>query len=93
MAEEVKDMESHLYYKDLIGATQAGTAGLGMKKYTFFNKAYSLVKSKLVSDDIRTSQKEIHQAKAAGFAQGERIKCRYVEPKSLSWSKLGQWSP
>ena len=68
MVEEVKDMESHLYSKDFFGATQAGRAGLGMKKHTLSYKASSFEMRKLISDEIRTSQEEAHQPKAAEFS-------------------------
>ena len=65
-----------------------------MMKNTFFNKASSLVKRKLVSDEIWSSQEEIHQARAAGFAQqGAWMKLELVEARSLSWSELWSMKP
>ena len=64
-------MGSHLYYKDIVGATQDGRACLVMKKHTFFNEASLFVKKNMESNDIRISQEEIHEAKVAGFAQQE----------------------
>ena len=91
VTEEAKDMESYLYFKDIVGVT---LACLGMKKHTFFNEASSFVKRKLVSNRIRTSQEEIHQAKAAGSAQeGEWIKWKSFKPRSLSWSELWSMEP
>ena len=63
-------MERQLYYKEIVGAIKAGRAGLGRQKYKFSKKASSFVMRKMDSDEIRTSQAEIHLAKAAGFAQG-----------------------
>ena len=94
VAEEVKDMDSWLYYKDIVGASQAGRTGLVRKKHTFFNKASSFVKKKLVSDEIRTSQEEICQTKAAGFTQqAVWMKWESVEPRSLLWSEFCSVEP
>ena len=67
--EVVEAMESHLWHKDIVGATQSGRAGLGMQKHTYFYRASSYEKRKLVADEIRASQEEAHQTKAAGLVQ------------------------
>ena len=67
--EEVEAMESCLQHKDIIGATQSGRAGLGMQKHTYFYRASSYEKRKLVADEIRASQEEARQTKAAGLVQ------------------------
>ena len=67
--EEVEAMESQLQHKDIVGATQSGRAGLGMQKHTYFYRASSCEKRKLVADEIRASQEEACQTKAAGLVQ------------------------
>ena len=42
MAEEVKDLNSCLYFKDIVITNQAGRSGLVMKKHEFFYKVLHL---------------------------------------------------
>ena len=63
--EEVEAMESHLWHKDIVGATQSGRAGLGMQKHSYFYRASSYEKRKLVADEIRASQEEACQTKCS----------------------------
>ena len=92
--EEVEAMESHLQHKDIFGATQSGGAGLGMQKHTYFYRASSYEKRKLVADEIRASQEEARQTKAAGLVQqGTWTRWETIEARSLSWSELWSMEP
>ena len=92
--EEVEAMESWLQHKDIIGATQSGRAGLGMQKHTYFYRASSYEKRKLVADEIRASQEEACQTKASGLVQqGTWTRWETIEARSLSWSELWSMEP
>ena len=83
--EEVEAMESCLWQKDIVGATQSGRAGLGMQKHTYFYRASSYEKRKLIADVIRASQEEAHQTKAAGLVQkGTLTRWETIKARSLS---------
>ena len=92
--EEVEAMESWLWHKDIVSATQSGRAGLGMQKHTYFYRASSNEKRKLVAVEIRANQEEVHQTKAAGLVQqGTWTRWETIEARSLSWSELWSMKP
>ena len=90
----LKQWKAGFQHKDIVGATQSGRVGLGMQKYTYFYRASSYEKRKLVADEIRASQEEAHQTKAAGLVQ-QRTWTRWenMEARSLSWSEMWSMEP
>ena len=94
VSEEIDSMESQLYFHDIVGATQTGRSGLGMSKHTYFHKSSVQDKRQLVLEEIRVSQEEVCQAKAASMSQqGAWMKWESAEARSLSWADIWSMEP
>ena len=93
-AKALQEAEASLQIKEVIGATQTGTAGLGSTPHRWFSRKDSRGHRDMVITELKMIEEEKRVATAAGQAkQCAWMNWEEAEARKLSWSSLMTMEP
>ena len=93
-AKALQEAEASLQIKEVIGATQTGTAGLGSTPHRWFSRKDSRGRRDMVITELKMIEEEKRVATAAGQAkQCAWMNWEEAEARKLSWSSLMTMEP
>ena len=88
-ADAVRNAESRLRHRDLVGLLARGKLGIGNIPYTSWQKASVKERRHLVQEELRKEIEESRQARAVGMrSQGAWTRWEQVKPRYLPWNKM-----
>ena len=89
----VEQAESSLQHQVIVGATNQGREGLGMRKQPRWLKADSQERRSMVQEEIRRSEDTKRSARSVQMGQQGRWNLWNLPERKLSWQELWQYEP
>ncbi len=90
-SEAVKDAESRLQHKDIVGTLAHGRLGLGCITRSSWKEANTAERRKLVQAEVRQREEEDRQTKAVTMRkQGSWLHWEGVRAQKLTWNNIWQ---